>query len=134
PYQSKALEILETFPEGKLFLVNTTFDNVYHVGHSGFNFSRYFQVAKTDLVSIRSSEDERQLFLKYNIPMPNKVIVRLYDEQGTLQYIEKLSDVGKGVEKKVNLIHLQAGGYNLEVKLDSGRTLNQRIEIHQKGS
>lgn len=122
-------------PDGSLKLIpvsETVFDNpkTLHIGNGQHTGTAYQNVDKEGQIAVRVREDQPLLYLKYNVKSTDRITLRLYDQEGSLQHIEKIMNVYKGMEKSLDLGHLPEGIYQLQVRTEKGLTISQPISLH----
>lgn len=109
-------------------MINT----VLHVGGKQDSSGTYQNLGNDGKVSIRISKDHSQLMLRYNVPLSEDVILRLYDQEGQLKHMERVPRIEAGLEQSLDLSQLDAGAYNLQINLEDGVELSQQISLHNR--
>jgi hypothetical protein len=103
---------------------------ILHIGKGQASFVSYQNIDEQGRIAVLVREDQSLLHLKYNLKGTDQVTLRLYDHEGSLQHIEKLMNVYKGMEKSLDLGHLEEGEYQLELSTKKGLKISQRISFH----
>ncbi len=122
----------ESSSTGKIVLAHAQTGNVYHIGGEQLNYENFLPIDAEGLISIRAGRDQNQLYIQYNLPQPNQITLRLYDGKGMLRYIEKLENIGLGMERELELSNFRDGDYILQLSME-GRIMSQKIALHSRG-
>ena len=117
---------------GKIVLDHAQTGNVYHIGGEQLNYEAFLPIDQEGLISIRAGKDQNQLYIQYNLPQPNQITLRFYDGKGMLRYIEKLENIGLGMERELELTNFRDGDYVLQLSME-GRIMSQKIALHSRG-
>jgi len=102
-----------------------------HIGTGQNAFTSYQKIDEEGKVMIKVREDQSLLQLKYSIPGAKQITLRLYDQEGSLQHIEKLMKVYPGMEKSLDFGHLTGGDYRLQISTPKGIKISQWISLHK---
>ncbi|MEM6263690.1 MAG: hypothetical protein AAGI38_14345 [Bacteroidota bacterium] len=129
-YKIQATKVLQTIPEGEQFLYAARTGKTFHIGLAGFNSLDYFRIDDNNTVAIRTSHNEKKLHVRFNRDIGGTSVIRLYDGDGQLLHIEKLTPAEAGVEKDVDLAFLEPGNFTLQVEMEEKDPLRQRIKVH----
>ena len=107
-------------------------DVVLHVGQGQSSIGKYQNLDEAGRVAILIQKDQLALQVKYNLKGVQAIMLRLYDQAGSLQHIEKITNVYQGMEKDLDLAHLNSGTYRLQLSTADGIMLSQHISLHTK--
>ncbi len=104
--------------------------DILHVGKGQPAGASSQYINENAKVTIFIREDQPSLQLRYNLPGTHAITLRLYDQSGSLQHIEKLMNVYEGMERALDLTHLEEGNYRLQLSTEKGTSFSQEIALH----
>jgi|GEM_PF-2914310 len=132
-YKTKATRALASLPKIKRTVATKEsgeVGNVYAIGLKDVTGVEYTDVGIHDDISLRTGDNNDKLYIRYNGLYTSGSTIKLYNSKGQMVHGEKFRLVEKGHEKVVDLAYLPNGMYNLQVALDNGRIIKQKVKLY----
>ena len=136
-YKEKAGKVLDNLPEIQTVdrALNPTdvvdlAKETFMTDEEGFEYYMPMNLGDNQELSIRATQNNEQLLIRYNKLFTAASYVDLYNEAGERVYNDENHSIRAGKELEINLQPFPAGTYKLQVRLDNNVMVKQRMLLY----